>query len=106
MLKRSQTAIVTSKKTLDYSSRDIVNAREWFKINTGLILPSDFTIDLAAESSRKCPVSRKLLQVHHQQLGFCHFLDGVAQTFTSQSGILYPTVRHVINPERGHVARH
>jgi hypothetical protein len=35
--KRSQTANVTSKKTLDYNSRDIVNAREWFNINTGLI---------------------------------------------------------------------
>jgi hypothetical protein len=35
--KRSQTQVVASKKTLDYSSRDVLNARERSTFNLGLI---------------------------------------------------------------------
>ncbi len=40
--KRSLIAIEASKKTKDYNSGNIVNARNWSKINTRIIFSSQF----------------------------------------------------------------
>jgi hypothetical protein len=45
-----------------------------------------------------------LLEIHHQQFGFGHFFDGVAQPLAAESGVFDPAVGHVVDAERGHIS--
>jgi len=68
-------------------------------IRPEIIAARDYENIAAAPVNRKCyrlikksliyfatvQISEFLLEVHHQQLGFGHFFDGVAQSFTAQS---------------------
>src|SRR5450755_1390449 len=74
--KRSWTAILESNKTRDYSRQEIVNAWPRFPQKSENVQPSEKIPVLLRHNTGFGAV---LLQVHHQQLGFGHFFDGIAQ---------------------------
>jgi hypothetical protein len=97
--KRRLAANLGSNKTRDYSSKRLWKHRRRSNESANVYSPMKIP-DLL----RYGTASKFLLEVHHQQLGFGHFFDGVAQSFAAQSGILDPTIGHVVDAECRHVA--